>query len=148
MLSWQGAILRYSRKLAFDPATLAESAINRAVSLAPADREVAAYLQMHQELQRGIQRQPAPPRSAPTAEPSPAPATVATPQPPAMTADDLKKIVVGMNREELLKVGAPAGRITLSEDGHLIEIYQYSANGTRLATVRLTDGTVSSLQVP
>jgi len=65
-----------------------------------------------------------------------------------MTADDLRKISVGMTREELLRLGSPASRITMDEDGHLIEVYDYSANGSRLGTVHLKDGTVSSTQFP
>jgi hypothetical protein len=69
--------------------------------------------------------------------------------PPAeMTGEDLRKVTVGMNREQLLKLGVPSGRITLPEDGHTIEIYQYSANGASLGTVRLSDGRVSSLLIP
>jgi len=52
MLSWQGAVLYASRKLAFDPAPLAEGALQRAVSLAPGDRDVAALLDQHHEIQR------------------------------------------------------------------------------------------------
>ena len=52
------------------------------------------------------------------------------------------------NREQLLKLGVPSGRITLPEDGHTIEIYQYSANGASLGTVRLSDGRVSSVLIP
>lgn len=70
----------------------------------------------------------------------------ALPLPREVTADDLRKVTAGMNREQLLQLGSPAARITMDEDGHLIEIYQYSANGTSLGTVRLTDGTVSSVQ--
>jgi tetratricopeptide (TPR) repeat protein len=69
------------------------------------------------------------------------------PPPPEVNAGDLRKVTAGMKREQLLKLGPPAGRITMDEDGHLIEIYQYSANGAGLGTVRLTDGTVSSVQV-
>jgi hypothetical protein len=52
-----------------------------------------------------------------------------------------------MSREQLLKLGPPAGRITMDDDGHLMETYQYAANGTSLGTVRLTDGTVSSVEI-
>src|SRR5260221_8860265 len=139
MLSWQGSVLYYSGKLAFDTAPLAESALQRAVSLAPGEADVANYLEQHHAILR--QRQGA--RGAkPEQSPPPPPAR------PQVTADDLKKVVVGMDREQLLRIGEPAGRITLSEDGHLIEIYQYSANRSRFGTVPLTDGTVSSVQAP
>ena len=69
------------------------------------------------------------------------------PAAPEVSAGDLQKVTAGMSREQLLKLGSPAGRITMDEDGHLLEVYQYSANGTGLGTVRLTDGTVSSVEI-
>ncbi len=70
------------------------------------------------------------------------------PAPPAeMTVADLQKVTEGMSREQLLKLGSPTGRITMDEDGHLIEIFQYSANGTGLGTVRVTDGAVSGVRM-
>ena len=69
------------------------------------------------------------------------------PVPPEVTAGDLEKVTEGMSREQLVKLGTPAGRITTDDDGHLIEIYQYSADGVSLGTVRLTDGIVSSVQI-
>jgi tetratricopeptide (TPR) repeat protein len=88
------------------------------------------------------------PNPAPTADDVAGGSTKAPSLPPAeVSAGDLQKVTAGMSREQLLKLGSPAGRITMDEDGHLIEVYQYSANGTGLGTVRLTDGTVSSVQV-
>lgn len=55
MLSFQGAILRGTGKLAFDTAPLAEAALQRAVSLAPGDRDVANYLAQHRAIQGQIQ---------------------------------------------------------------------------------------------
>lgn len=54
MLSFQGAILRGMGQLAFDTAPLAEAALQRAVSLAPGDREVASYLAQHRAIQQQI----------------------------------------------------------------------------------------------
>jgi hypothetical protein len=148
MLMWQGAILYYSGRLAFDTAPLAESAIQRAVSLAPGDPGVANYLEEYRAMQRELgQARPASARGANPVSPPP-PAAPAPPPGPNVTADDLKTVTVGMNREQLLKLGQPAGRMTMSEGGHLIEIYQYSADGKSLGRVRLTDGTVSSMEIP
>lgn len=55
MLSFQGAILRNTGKLAFDTGPLAEAALLRAVSLAPDDRDVANYLAQHRAIQDQIQ---------------------------------------------------------------------------------------------
>jgi tetratricopeptide (TPR) repeat protein len=71
----------------------------------------------------------------------------APPAPREMTAGDLQKVTAGMSRSQVLQLGPPAGRITTDDDGHLIEIFQYSVNGESLGTVRLTDGTVSSVQI-
>ena len=54
-LSFQGAILRGSGKLAFDAGPLAESVLQRAVSLAPNDPDVARFMQQHREIPRTIQ---------------------------------------------------------------------------------------------
>jgi hypothetical protein len=88
---------------------------------------------------------PAPERAAkPAIEPAPV-----TPAPPVpeITADDLKHVTAGMQREEVLKLGAPSARITMSEEGHLIEIYRYQAKETTLGVIRLTDGAVSNVAI-
>jgi hypothetical protein len=62
-----------------------------------------------------------------------------------MTADELRTIAAGMERSELLKLGAPASRITMFEEGHLVELYLYLAKDTKLGEVRLSDGQVASV---
>jgi hypothetical protein len=69
------------------------------------------------------------------------------PPPPQMTADDLRAVTAGMDRNDLLKLGVPASRITMFEDGHLVERYVYSAKDTRLGEVRLSDGQVAAVQL-
>jgi hypothetical protein len=69
------------------------------------------------------------------------------PPPPQVTTEDLKKIANGMSREEVLKLGAPASRITMDEDGHLLELFSYSANDSSIGRVRLTDGAVSKVEI-
>jgi hypothetical protein len=54
-LSFQGAILRGSGKLDFDTGPLAESVLQRAVSLAPNDPDVRNYMQQHRDIQRAMQ---------------------------------------------------------------------------------------------
>jgi hypothetical protein len=68
------------------------------------------------------------------------------PPPPQMTAEDLKQVAQGASREDVLKLGAPSARITMIEDGHLVEVYDYIAHGENLGRVRLTDGAVASVQ--
>jgi hypothetical protein len=69
------------------------------------------------------------------------------PPPPQVTAEDLKTVANGMSREQLLKLGAPASRITTSDDGHLLETFSYAAKDTSIGRVKLTDGAVSSVEV-
>ena len=77
---------------------------------------------------------------------TPAP-TPAPPPPPTVTADDLKKVTNGMSREDLLKLGAPASRITMSDEGHFLESFTYSEKDSWIGRVKLTDGIVSNVEV-
>jgi hypothetical protein len=69
------------------------------------------------------------------------------PAPPEITADDLKKVSSGTSREDLLKLGSPASRITTSDDGHLLESFSYASKDASFGRVKLTDGVVSSVEV-
>jgi len=90
-------------------------------------------------------------KSAPSAPPPPiAPVEIAPvappPPPPQMTAEDLKQITPGVSREDVLKLGVPSARITMYSDGHLVEVYNYTAHGDILGSVRLSDGAVASVK--
>jgi hypothetical protein len=69
------------------------------------------------------------------------------PPPPQVTAEDLRKVTNGMKRDELLKLGAPASRIMMSDDGHVLETFSYAQKDTSIGRVKLTDGAVSSVDV-
>jgi hypothetical protein len=69
------------------------------------------------------------------------------PPPPQVTADDLKKVASGTSREELLKLGAPASRIMMDDEGHLVETFSYASKETSFGRVKLTDGAVSKVEV-
>jgi hypothetical protein len=60
---------------------------------------------------------------------------------------ELRSVTSGMSRDDVLKFGTPSVRITMNEEGHLLEIYRYIDNSKSLGTLRLTDGAVSSVQV-
>jgi hypothetical protein len=93
-------------------------------------------------------RKTAPPPQVPQAvepEPEPVVVTPPPPPPPEMTADGLKTVIMGMRRAEVLKLGEPAMRITMADEGHLLETYRYMAKGIPLGVVHLTDGAVSSV---
>src|SRR5580704_4890727 len=60
------------------------------------------------------------------------------PPPPEVTPDDLKTLAAGTARRDVLKLGAPASRITMFDDGHLVEIYRYQTRETTFGVVRLS----------
>ena len=68
------------------------------------------------------------------------------PPPPEMKPEDFKTVSNGMARADVLKMGAPASKITMFEDGHVVEVYSYRQNGQRFGSLRLTDGAVTSVQ--
>ena len=100
---------------------------------------------------------PPPPKKGVAAVPPPPPlvrpmptvvqAAVAIPPPPVATPEDLKTLAGGTPRADVLKLGAPASRITMFDDGHLVEIYRYQTREDTFGIVRLRDGSVSSVQV-
>jgi hypothetical protein len=69
------------------------------------------------------------------------------PPPPQATSEDLKTLASGTSREEVLKLGAPSSRITMFDDGHLVEIFRYQTRETTFGVVHLSDGSVSSVEV-
>jgi hypothetical protein len=90
---------------------------------------------------------PPPPLAPPVPEVLLAAPVLVLPPPPQATAEDLKTVASGTSREEVLKLGAPASRITMSDNGHLVEIFRYQTRDTTFGVVRLSDGSVSSVQV-
>lgn len=64
--------------------------------------------------------------------------------PPIPSAVDLAEIHNGMERDSVLALGHPSARITMYEDGHIVEIYQY--RGQAAGTVRLRDGAVWAVE--
>jgi len=59
---------------------------------------------------------------------------------------DLSGVSRGMARENVLALGTPSARITMFEDGHIEEIYQYRNQTLASGTVRLRDGAVSTIE--
>lgn len=80
----------------------------------------------------------------PVVEPVPVPAP---PPPPQMSEENLKSLEPGTSREELLKLGVPSSRITMTDGGHLLEIYHYASREASLGIVRLNDGAVDSVEL-
>jgi hypothetical protein len=90
---------------------------------------------------------PPPPEPSSTLAPVVIQSIPVLPPPPQVTSDDLKTLATGTARRDVLKLGAPASRITMYDDGHLVEIFRYQSRDTTLGVVRLSDGSVSSVQV-
>jgi hypothetical protein len=67
------------------------------------------------------------------------------PPPPPVNVD-LALIERGMARDSVLALGKPSSKITLYEDGHMVEIYQYRNQTLASGTVRLRDGAVSAIE--
>jgi hypothetical protein len=61
---------------------------------------------------------------------------------PQVTIDDLHKMTAGMARANVLSMGEPAVRITMIDDGRLLEIYRYMEKDSTIGAVRLVDGSV------
>jgi hypothetical protein len=72
--------------------------------------------------------------------------TPVLPPPPEMSPEELKAVAIGMSRADVLKLGAPASKITMFDDGHISETYSYRQQGRKFGAVRLTDGAVASVE--
>jgi len=70
----------------------------------------------------------------------------ALPPPPVMSPEELRSVSLVTTRADVLKYGAPSSKITMFEDGHVVEQYSYHQNGQKFGGIKLTDGVVSSVQ--
>ncbi len=78
----------------------------------------------------------------------PAP-VVAYQEPPRKepTAEELASIQVGASEQELVStLGPPESKVTIPDDGHLVQICQYWSKGKQLGTVRLDNGQVVNVE--
>jgi hypothetical protein len=63
-----------------------------------------------------------------------------------VTVAQLRSVASGASRAEVIgSLGSPAARITMDDNGHLVEILQYTSNGNRVGSVRCSDGRVESV---
>lgn len=96
---------------------------------------------------------PPPPRRVPVKRSKPREVSVppvmsavrAEDAPPIPTSVDFAVIHNGMERDSVLALGHPSARITMYEDGHILEIYQYRGSQAS-GTVRLRDGAVWAVE--
>jgi hypothetical protein len=88
--------------------------------------------------------------AAPRAAYLPVTATPTIVQEPARrepTAEELANVKVGATESDVLAaLGQPESRVTIPDDGHLLQICQYWANGQPLGTIRLDNGQVVSVE--
>ena len=66
--------------------------------------------------------------------------------PPEMSPDKFKTVSAGMSRTDLLRLGMPASKISMDEDGRAVEVYSYRDKDRRIGTVRVSNGAVTSIQ--
>lgn len=73
---------------------------------------------------------------------------VPMPPTPVITAtpEAVAAVAAGTKRDDLGKLGQPAYKMSIPEDGHLVEVYRYQADGKLVGTVRLSDGVVTSVE--
>ena len=83
----------------------------------------------------------------PKPTPPPVPVVAVAPPPPPVTPDDLRAITPGESRADVLKLGVPATRITMADDGHLLEVFRYMSGDTTFGVVRVIDGAVSQVDL-
>lgn len=93
---------------------------------------------------RAVAAKPAKPRTV--SMPVVMSAVIPAGPPPEPVNVDLAGVTAGMKRDTLLALGAPSVRLTTSEDGHLIEIFQYRNHTAASGTVRLRDGAVYAIE--
>src|SRR5580693_2860653 len=78
-----------------------------------------------------------------------APAPLEIPQAPRreLTAEEISSIHVGASEQDVVTaLGQPESRVTIPDDGHLVEICQYWSQGILLGTVRLDNGQVINVE--
>ena len=104
----------------------------------------------------GVPLPPPPVRRAaatePPARPMPVEPVVVPPptfqvKPPQVTQEDLQQLAQGTAREDVLRLGSPAYRVTMFDDGHLMELFRYASRDVMIGHVRLTDGKVTSIDL-
>jgi outer membrane protein assembly factor BamE (lipoprotein component of BamABCDE complex) len=66
--------------------------------------------------------------------------------PPPATPETIAAIQAGTSRDQLVSsLGTPSARISMFEDGRLVEIYRYSNSGSTVGAVRLANGSVETV---
>jgi hypothetical protein len=80
---------------------------------------------------------------------NPPQAVVAYHEPPRKepTAEDFATIQVGASEAQVASaLGQPESKVTIPDDGHMVQICQYWSKGKQLGTVRLDNGQVVNVE--
>ncbi len=88
---------------------------------------------------------PQPVRAARVPAPIVTPVRYEAPKPEPLNVD-LSLITPGMRRDDVLKLGQPSARISMYESGHFVEIYNYRNATFPSGSLRLQDGSVTSIE--
>ncbi len=65
----------------------------------------------------------------------------------AVTAEAFAQVKQGdTNRELIARLGSPTTKISMPEEGRVVEIYKYSSQGVELGSIRVVDGTVAEVK--
>jgi len=65
---------------------------------------------------------------------------------PLVSSAQLRSVATGASQSAVIgSLGTPAARISMDDDGHYVEILEYTANGSRVGSVRCSDGRVESV---
>ena len=65
---------------------------------------------------------------------------------PLVSSAQLRSVATGASQSAVIgSLGTPAARISMDDDGHYVEILEYTANGSRVGSVRCSDGRVQSV---
>jgi sulfur carrier protein ThiS len=68
---------------------------------------------------------------------------------PEVAPELLSQIAIGMKREEVIaKLGQPASRLAIENDGAYVESYQYRVSGDKISVVRFSNGSVTEIAPP
>jgi hypothetical protein len=79
--------------------------------------------------------------------PPPVAAYVEEPSRKEPTAEELASIQVGASEQEMITaLGQPESKVTIPDDGHMVQICQYWSKGKQLGTVRLDNGQVVNIE--
>jgi hypothetical protein len=75
-------------------------------------------------------------------------AYLAPAEPIQPNASDLRAVNQGTTRDDVIdRLGSPAARVTIPEEGRFVEVYYYHAKGEPVGAVRLSNGTVTEVQL-